>query len=65
MRLMPGSGWGASPARTEAKSPKYKALERIGHELRSVYAGVLAEPLPERLTLALLRLDKPDKHPQR
>lgn len=61
MKLMSGNDWSTGPSRAGSQpSANAKALERIGSTLRSVYADLPAEPLPDRLELALRQLDRLD-----
>ncbi len=49
---------GQDPGKRRSMASDSELLRRIGHDLRSVYAEVIRQPLPHKIEVALSRIER-------
>ena len=49
---------GANPSSQRSGASDSDLLRRIGHDLRSLYAEVIRQPLPPKIEVALSRIER-------
>ncbi len=53
-----GMGSGSSRGQRRSVASDSELLRRIGHDLRSLYAEVIRQPLPHNIEVALSRIER-------
>ncbi len=49
---------GQDPGKQRSMASDSELLRRIGHDLRSLYAEVIRQPLPRNIEMALSRIER-------
>ena len=53
---------GADTGKRRSVASDSELLRRIGHDLRSLYAEVIQQPLPSNIEMALSRIEREQSH---